>query len=149
MRSPPRLMMGIAEPIRNIAPLQRSSLMAARIKAPHMLSAFGDLTVLINPAFEATRFEPLAQAAVSRHYVAADPNLKQRRNWPLLIVATSRTDGLPAPRSPVPPESQRPFERASGAERSANIARSAGRAAIRPTRSRLIRPPIPATRPTP
>jgi len=82
---------------------------------------FGDLTVLINPAFEATRFEPLAQAAVARRYVVADQSSKQRAQLPLLIVATSRTDEATGTAFPLFRRVSTPFERASGAERSANI----------------------------
>jgi len=80
---------------------------------------FGDLTVLINPAFEATRFEPLAEAASSRSYFTTEGG--NNAQLPLLIIATSKTDwathyAFPAFRWPTTR-----FERSHGAERRANI----------------------------
>jgi hypothetical protein len=107
----PRLMMGIAEtgPDHDDDPGVKYAV------------GFGDLTVLINPAFEATRFEPLAQAAVSREYVGPDPEQNRNAQLPLLIVATSRTDRATEYAFPIFRKITTPFERASGAQRSANI----------------------------
>ncbi len=117
----PRLMMGIAETDTDHGAAPTTEHTGGAHKSAAYAVGFGDLTVLINPAFEATRFEPLAQAAVARHYVAADPNLKQRAQLPLLIVATSRTDGATGTAFPMFRRFSTPFERASGAERSPNI----------------------------
>jgi hypothetical protein len=117
----PRLMMGIAETDTDHRPAPTTEPDGGAHKSGAYAVGFGDLTVLINPAFEATRFEPLAQAAVARHYVAADPNLKQRAQLPLLIVATSETDAATGTAFPLFRRFSTPFERASGAERSTNI----------------------------
>jgi hypothetical protein len=75
----PRLMLGISE----TAPDEFN---------PSLRYAygFGDLTILINPAFEATRFEPLAEAAAARPYLT--PASGKSAQLPILIVATSKTD---------------------------------------------------------
>jgi hypothetical protein len=123
----PRLMMGIAETDTDhgAVPTTERTGTTERDGGAHKSSAyavgFGDLTVLINPAFEATRFESLAQAAAARHYVVADPRRKQRAQLPLLIVATSKTDWATGTAFPLFRRFSTPFERASGAERSTNI----------------------------
>jgi len=121
----PRLMMGIAETDTDHGTATGAAATTAHAGGTHRSSAyavgFGDLTVLINPAFEATRFEPLAQAAVARRYVVADQSSKQRAQLPLLIVATSRTDGATGTAFPLFRRFSTSFERASGAERSTNI----------------------------
>jgi hypothetical protein len=75
----PRLMLGISE----TAPDEFNS----KLRYAY---GFGDLTVLINPAFEATRFEPLAEAAAGRPYLT--PASGKSAQLPILIVATSKTD---------------------------------------------------------
>jgi hypothetical protein len=118
----PRLMMGIAETDTDHGPPATTvNVGGAHHRSSAYAVGFGDLTVLINPAFEATRFEPLAQAAVARSYVMADQSLKQRAQLPLLIVATSKTDGATGTAFPLFRRFSTPFERASGAERSTNI----------------------------
>ena len=104
----PRLMFGIVE--------TQSDEFDPRLRYAY---GFGDLTVLINPAFEASRFEPLAEAASSRSYFTAEEGASAQ--LPLLIIATSKTDWathytFPAFRWPTTR-----FERSKGAERGANI----------------------------
>jgi hypothetical protein len=117
----PRLMMGIAETASDDGAPATAAGTGGEHKSPEYAVGFGDLTVLINPAFEATRFEPLAQAAVARHYVVADKVSKQRAQLPLMIVATSKSDWATGYAFPIFRRLSTPFERASGAERSANI----------------------------
>jgi hypothetical protein len=117
----PRLMMGIAETDTDHGAVPTTGQTGGAHKSAAYAVGFGDLTVLINPAFEATRFEPLAQAAVARHYVVADQSAKQRAQLPLLIVATSRTDAATGTAFPMFRRVSTAFERASGAERSTNI----------------------------
>jgi hypothetical protein len=95
---------------------------------------FGDLTVLINPAFEATRFESLAEAAACRKYVASDATTacgplprcapdRELPEWqlPVLIVATSRTDRATGWFFPIFRRATTLIERVRGAERAANV----------------------------
>jgi hypothetical protein len=103
----PRLMMGIAE----TGPDSKN-------QSGQYVVGFGDLTVLINPAFEATRFEPLAEAAVSRNYVGPGPD--RNAQLPLLIVATSKTDRATEIAFPIFRRFSTLFDRAPGAESSAN-----------------------------
>lgn len=57
-------------------------------------SGFGNLTVLINPAFEGTRFEPLARAVSAREYQVPDMGGACNRSaqLPVLVVAQSKGD---------------------------------------------------------
>ena len=80
---------------------------------------YGDLTVLINPAFEATRFEPLAEVAASRPYQG--PESGKETQLPLLIVATSETDWATGWAFPLFRWPTTRLERADGAERRANV----------------------------
>src|SRR5258708_6945403 len=78
-----RLMTGVAETFRQ----NQSSK-----DLPYAYS-FGDLMVLVNPAFEGTRFEPLAEAALNRKYQSGDEHEAHRTaQLPILIVATSEGD---------------------------------------------------------
>jgi len=117
----PRLMMGIVE----TDTLHGSTPTQEPVGGTHRSSAyavgFGDLTVLINPAFEATRFEALAQAAVQRQYVVANAVSRQKAQLPVLIVATSKTDGATGTAFPLFRRVSTPFEKPEGAERSPNI----------------------------
>lgn len=55
--------------------------------------SYGDLVILINPAFEATRFEALAQAGASRNYPGPSSAGRERgAQLPVLIVAQSMGD---------------------------------------------------------
>lgn len=58
---------------------------------PYVYS-YGDMTVLINPAFEGTRFEVLAQAARNREYELATRGGERTAQLPILIVAQSKGD---------------------------------------------------------
>jgi hypothetical protein len=78
----PRMMLGVAE----------TTYRPEEIKGQAYAYGFGDLTVLINPAFEATRFEPLAEAAAQRHYITSTSTPGKSAQLPTLIVATSATD---------------------------------------------------------
>jgi hypothetical protein len=80
----PRLMTGIVETFRkDLKPEQVS-----------YAYGFGDMTVLINPAFEGTRFEALARAASRRKYEEAKGNGEYDRSaqLPVLVVAQSKGD---------------------------------------------------------
>lgn len=55
--------------------------------------SFGDLVVLINPAFEATRLEPLAHSASIRKYPAPSPETPDRvGQLPVLLIVQSEGD---------------------------------------------------------
>jgi hypothetical protein len=56
----------------------------------HYAYSFGDLVVLVNPAFEGLRFEPLAQAAASRKYIV--PGHGVVGQLPIIVVAQSTGD---------------------------------------------------------
>jgi len=57
-------------------------------------TGLGNLTVLINPAFEGTRFEPLARAVSAREYQAPDMDspCMRRAQLPMLVIAQSKGD---------------------------------------------------------
>jgi hypothetical protein len=79
----PRLMTGVVEKFRQNQ---------GRGTVPYAYS-FGDLSVLVNPAFEGTRFEPLAQAASEREYQSGGQDaVHATAQLPTLIVATSQGD---------------------------------------------------------
>ena len=80
----PRLMLGVAE-------THRRSPQGATSSIPYAYG-FGDLTVLINPAFEGTRFEPLAWAATHRDYQEGHNGTQETAQLPYLIVAQSKGD---------------------------------------------------------
>lgn len=80
----PRLMLGLAETKRPSSPGTTSSIPYAY--------GFGDLTVLINPAFEGTRFEPLAWAASHRDYQQGHNGIQETAQLPYLIIAQSKGD---------------------------------------------------------
>jgi hypothetical protein len=104
----PRMMLGIAE----------TTYVAREETKQRYAYGFGDLTVLINPAFEATRFEPLAEVAASRSYETADSGKSQ---LPVLIVATSETDDATGIFFPLFRWVTTRFERVVGVERTANV----------------------------
>ena len=83
-----RLLAGIAESDATIdcAPGDRRGIRYAH--------GIGNLTVLINPAFEGTRFEPLARAVMSRDYQAPDMGKPCNRTaqLPVLVIAQSEGD---------------------------------------------------------
>jgi hypothetical protein len=104
----PRMMLGIAE----TAPHEPGQKM-------RYAYGFGDLIVLINPAFEATRFEALAEAAASRDYI--DSGGQVSAQLPMLIVATSKSDRATGVAFPAFRWATTRFEHTDGAEESANI----------------------------
>lgn len=59
---------------------------------PPYAYSYGDLSVLINPAFEGTRFEPLANAAVRRAYQHGTAENGRTAQLPVLVVAQSEGD---------------------------------------------------------
>jgi hypothetical protein len=73
---------------------------------------YGDLTVLINPAFEGTQFEPLAWAAMNRDYKSSQ--------LPILIVAQSKGDWATHYAFPVFRFLTTPFEAKNGKEQYVN-----------------------------
>jgi hypothetical protein len=117
----PRLMMGIVETDTAHLPTTTQQPVGGSHPSSAYAVGFGDLTVLINPAFEATRFEALAEAAVERHYVEPDPALNRRAQLPVLIVATSKTDDATGTAFPLFRRVSTPLEWPPGAERSPNI----------------------------
>jgi len=78
----PRLMEGIVERYRNFG-LKENEIPYAY--------GYGNLSVLINPAFEGTRFEPLARAASLRSYEPGNADGRTAQ-LPFLIVAQSTGD---------------------------------------------------------
>ncbi len=104
----PRMMQGVAETAPDV--------FDSRLRYAY---GFGDLTVLINPAFEATRFEPLAEAAASRLYIESSSG--KSAQLPFLIIATSKTDRATGSAFPIFRWVTTRFERATGAEREANV----------------------------
>ena len=117
----PRLMMGIVETDTAHLPTTIRRAVGGSHPSAAYAVGFGDLTVLINPAFEATRFEALAEAAVQRHYVEPDPASERRAQLPVLIVATSRTDGATGTAFPLFRRVSTPLEWPPNAEQSPNI----------------------------
>lgn len=124
----PRLMLGITETTYTLGEENQQG----------FAYSYGDLTVLINPAFEATRFEPLAEAAACRRYVRSDKSTACRpepqaeapnkawtpqKDWqlPTLIVATSSTDSATGWWFPRFRWATTWFERVRGDERAANV----------------------------
>jgi hypothetical protein len=105
----PRLMVGVAE----------TTYLAGDRGGQQHAYGFGDLTVLINPAFEAARFEALAEAAAGRQYVTSASG--EEAQLPILIVATSNTDDATGVAFPIFRWATTRFERAEGAERDANV----------------------------
>jgi hypothetical protein len=57
-------------------------------------NGIGNLTLLINPAVEGTRFEPLARAVAQREYQAPDMDspCKRSAQLPVLVIAQSKGD---------------------------------------------------------
>ncbi len=88
-------------------------------KTNQLAYGFGDLTVLVNPAFEGTRFESVAEAAASRQYLG--PDSKRNAQPPLLIVATSETDWATHYAFPIFRAFTTLFEDPHGPERGANL----------------------------
>lgn len=80
---------------------------------------FGDLSVLVNPAFEGSRYEPLALAAGDRGYEKGEG--KRSAQLPLLIIAQSRGDVATHFFFPLFRSVTTAFESTQGAENEANI----------------------------
>ena len=81
---------------------------------------FGDLSVLVNPAFEGTRYEPLAMAASGRKYQTG-PDHGRSAQLPQLIVAQSKGDVATGDFFPLFRGATTLFEHTEGAERAANV----------------------------
>jgi hypothetical protein len=65
----------------------------AEVSRDQYAHSFGDLVVLINPAIEATRFEPLAHSASIRSYPAPDVSKPDRTaQLPIVLVVQSEGD---------------------------------------------------------
>ena len=80
----PRLMLGVVETHRSSKGTDQT--------IPYAYG-FGDLTVLINPAFEGTRYEPLAWAATHREYQQGEQDrIQKTAQLPYLIIAQSKGD---------------------------------------------------------
>ena len=110
----PRLTTGIVE----------TSATASEAKPPIPYAyGFGDMSVLVNPAFEGTRFEPLAEAAANRQYYDAQDN--NPRNWtaqlPILVIAQSKGDWATGSAFPIFRFFTTLFEKTDGPERSTNL----------------------------
>jgi len=115
----PRLMMGIVETDTQHQPDTSQRRIAG--KRTDYAVGFGDLTVLINPAFEATRFEALAEAAVEREYVPPNHESNQNAQLPVLIVATSKTDSATGTAFPLFRRVSTPLDWPQPAQRSPNV----------------------------
>ena len=110
----PRMMASIAETYRSKDSASKAPL--------HYAYSFGDLTVLINPAFEATRFEPLARAASNRRYVNGEEADSDRTaQLPILVVAQSKGDWATGTSFPIFRFFTTLFESPKGAEREVNL----------------------------
>lgn len=110
----PRLMLGTVETHRQTAD-------GMTVPIPYAYG-FGDLTVLINPAFEGTRFEALAWAASHREYQQGQSDgLQQTAQLPYLIVAQSKGDMATHYAFPMFRRVTTLFESAPGIEAEGNI----------------------------
>ena len=81
---------------------------------------FGDLSVLVNPAFEGTRYEPLAMAASEREYQKG-PDHARSAQLPQLLVVQSKGDVATGDFFPLFRAVTTLFEHTEGAESAANL----------------------------
>jgi hypothetical protein len=84
--------------------------------------SFGELTVLINPAFEGTRFESLARAAAARDYQPGqESGARATAQLPMLLVVQSKGDDATGDLFPLFRSVTTLFESTNGPENQANI----------------------------
>jgi hypothetical protein len=106
----PRLMAGVVETYRG----------GAKGDKPPYAYGFGDLSVLINPAFEGSRYEALAFAASRRTYNDGLSD-KSSAQLPALIIAQSKGDIATRTFFPLFRTATTLFERAVGVQREPNL----------------------------